>query len=197
MRGKERLTSAKKASRSRISLVLYPEERWDGMKDFHCTYPETIHSQIFRPQTKPSWTPTSCSQKLTAGRQDKQACWALCRRLKKGWEALLRHGTGRLGLPTAFKTSWRFSERSVKTPFLEAWCYMWHTKSVLLNSFHSVFQALNPLWSHPAQLKLMDAAAFFPMLLPFLAFIHHQSSGTLIRRSCPKQFVSFTKAIQN
>lgn len=28
------------------------------------------------------------------------------------------------------------------------------------------------------------------MLLPFLAFIHHQSSGTLIRWSCPKQFVS-------
>lgn len=103
------------------------------MEDFHHTYSETIHSEIFRPWSKASQTPTSCSQKLTAGRWDKQSCWAPHGSLEEGREALW-HSAGRLILSTAFKTKRRFSEKSVKTLFLKAWCYVWHIKSV---SFHN------------------------------------------------------------
>lgn len=116
------------------------------MEDFHHTYPETIHSKIFRPQSKASQTPTNDSGELMAGRWDKQACWAPHGRLEEGWEAPW-HSNGMLILPTAFKTNWWFLERSVKTLLLEARSYVWHSKSV---SFHNKTAPLCFLNSKPS-----------------------------------------------
>lgn len=99
---------------------------------------------------------------------------APCRGLEKGWEAL-GHSSRIQILSTAFKTKWWFSEKPVKTPFLEVRCYVWCTKSALLTSFYNQtaprrFSARNPLCSHPAQLSLTAAVAFFPHTRAFPGF---------------------------
>lgn len=66
-------------------------------------------------------------------------------------------------------------------------------KSVPLNSFHNKpaprwFFQLQTLLDCIPLTETIAVVAIFPMILPFLAFIHHQSSQTLLRKSCPKHF---------